>query len=132
MQLSTQHLPVPVGARKLSAKWAGPYIVEQKISEEAYRLRLPAAWRIHDVFHTSQLKGVAGNPQGEAAVVLDNGEEQSEVEKILACRLKRGHKEYLVKWKGYGDFENSWEPIGNLDRAKERVREFEQQHARRG
>jgi hypothetical protein len=51
--LSTQHLPVRVGARKLSAKWAGPYIVEQKISEEAYRLRLPAAWRIHDVFHTS-------------------------------------------------------------------------------
>jgi hypothetical protein len=64
--------------------------------------------------------------------VLDDGEEQFEVEKILACRLNRGHKEYLVKWKGYGDFENSWEPIGNLDRAKERVREFEQRRARRG
>ena len=51
--LSTSHLPVRTGARKLAAKWAGPFHVVEVITDEAYRLKLPDAWRIHDVFHTS-------------------------------------------------------------------------------
>ena len=31
-----------------------------------------------------------------------------EIEKVLDSRLVCGRKEYLVKWKGYGDYENSW------------------------
>jgi hypothetical protein len=35
----------------------------------------------------------------------------------LAERTIRGKKEYLVKWKGYNDFENEWVPVGNLGNA---------------
>jgi hypothetical protein len=51
--LSTRHLPVRLGARKLLAKWAGPYEILAPVGTAAYRLSLPAAWRIHPVFHVS-------------------------------------------------------------------------------
>ena len=48
------------------------------------------------------------------------------VEKVLGKRLKtigktRGKRrtrvEYLIKWEGYDDTANSWEPAGNLNDA---------------
>lgn len=37
-----------------------------------------------------------------------------EVEKILRERILRNNKMYLVKWKGFSEDENTWEPIENL------------------
>ena len=36
------------------------------------------------------------------------------VEKILACRTRKGKKQVLIKWKGYPNSFNSWEPATNL------------------
>ena len=36
------------------------------------------------------------------------------VEKILAERTRKGHNQVLIKWKGYSDSFNSWEPASNL------------------
>merc|ERR1712228_172201 len=42
-------------------------------------------------------------------------EEEYTVEKILDKRTRGGKTEYLIKWEGYPDSENTWEPDENLD-----------------
>ena len=43
-------------------------------------------------------------------------EEDFQVERILDKRVgKSGKVEYLLKWRGYYDEDNTWEPQDNLD-----------------
>ena len=58
--LSTKNLPLCAGTRKLAALFAGPFKIIKVISPVAFKLALPSEWRIHDVFHVSQLKAVHG------------------------------------------------------------------------
>ena len=51
---------------------------------------------------------------------LINGKQEWEVESILASR-HYGRKEglqYLIKWVGYPEAENSWEPAENIQAPK--------------
>ena len=50
---------------------------------------------------------------------------KAEVKKIEDKRInKKGQVEYLVKWRGLKDRENSWEPRENLD-CENLIKEFE-------
>ena len=60
--------------------------------------------------------------------VLIDGHEEYEVEKILDSRHYRKQLQYLVRWKGYGPKDDSWQPVKNLSGAKELITEFHQAH----
>ena len=47
-----------------------------------------------------------------------------EVKEVPNSRLKQGKLEYLVKWPGYMDNHNTWEPESNLDNSKEVINDF--------
>ena len=47
-----------------------------------------------------------------------------EVEKILDIRLVRDRTQYLVKWKDYEDYNNTWMDVSELQNAQETFQDF--------
>jgi hypothetical protein len=87
----------------------------------AYQLRLPDAWKIHNVFHTSLLTAYHETPQHGPNYIrplpeLIEGEHEYKVEAIVNHCLYRRKKtlQYLLKWKGYPHADNTWEPAGQV------------------
>ena len=128
VMLSTKNIRLKVpGTPKLMPKWLGPLKITERINAVAYRLALPPAHKIHDVFHVSLLKKYheGGRHRSTPFSFIENGQEYFRVERILSHRVRhittrRGTKhcskakqpliEYLIKWEGLDDDQNTWEP----------------------
>ena len=73
--------------------------------------------KIHPVFHVSLLEPAHSKTPLAMQEELqpEYPEQEYQVEEVLDARnITRGQREYLIKWKGYGNEENSWEPTGLL------------------
>jgi hypothetical protein len=80
--------------RKMKLKREGPFEITEVPGPVTYRLKLPASWRIHNVFHATLLKNykeneIYGENFTEPPPELIDGEEVYDVETILNHR-KRG------------------------------------------
>ena len=58
--------------------------------------------------------------------IINEEEGHYELEAILQSRFTRNKKDiqYLVKWKGYPDSENSWLPASSMKSAQDLVKDF--------
>lgn len=118
VMLSTKNIRFKaVGSPKLLPRWVGPFTILAKVSDTAYKLKLPDTWRIHNVFHVSLLKLYLRNARNieaeERQLRFEDGAPVFEVDKVLAHReRKRGTqkcKQYLVSWVDCGPEHNTWE-----------------------
>jgi hypothetical protein len=135
--LSSKNLRFKHGTPKLLPRWVGPFQIAKRVSSQAYELVLPARWRIHDVFHVSDLEKYRrdGSLQPPPPAEMLEGEEEYEVDHIVDHRRvnKTGKPkyEYLVKWTGQTDEHNSWETEANLKNAPDVIKRYwEHQRAR--
>ena len=106
---------------KLAARYYGPFQIEARIGEVAYRLILPPTTRIHPVFHISQLKKAVGNLSVEAELPSELEPDAAiliEPAAVLSSRevTVQGEKstEWLIHWQGQPIEEATWEKASNI------------------
>ncbi|SJK97344.1 uncharacterized protein ARMOST_00596 [Armillaria ostoyae] len=143
--LDTTNLHLARPKKKLDDKRVSPFLILEKHRPSAYKLKLPATWKIYPVFNETLLTAYVAptfpnqkqNPPPTPDII--NDEEQYEIDTILDHKLHkvRGPKDpktgkyttntvtdYLVMWKGYGTEENQWTKESELGYAKEAIAEY--------
>jgi Integrase zinc binding domain/Chromo (CHRromatin Organisation MOdifier) domain len=132
--LEGKNLPISHGMIKLSPKRYGPFIITKLISPVTSQLDLPVSWNIHPVFHNSLLTPyVETNAHGpnfaRPPPDLIKGEAEYEVEAIRSHRYfgKNKRLQYLLKWKGYPEANNTWESEDQLN-APDLLKQYNRRH----
>ena len=130
--LKGKNLKFPHQVTKLAPKRYGPFKIIKTISPVAYQLQLPPTWMIHDVFHASLLSPYSETPAhgpnfSRPPPDLIGGEEEYEVESIKAHCYSGQNKrlQFLIRWKGYLESDNTWEPADSVH-APDLVKEYKQ------
>jgi hypothetical protein len=129
--LDGKHLQTTHPSVKMRPKRFGPFRITEIIGKTTYRLDLPSQWKIHNAFHANLLLPYQETPEHgrnftEPPPELIEGQEEWEVEQILDKRVHRCKEQYLIKWRGYSDAHNSWEPKENIQ-APELILAFKNQ-----
>ena len=130
--LSTKHLP-PLGeCKKLDPRFLGPFKVLACINEVTYKLDLPASMRIHPVFHVSLLRpyvsrdGTVPDARAPTLGPFFN------IDRIVNVRTPTASPnnqwEWHVRWLGFDDTENTWEPVSSFASCPETLVEYHEGH----
>ena len=117
-------------SKKLMERYVGPYTIEEVVSSNAVKLKLPSLMRIHPVVNVSQIvcykEQVKGQKKEEGKLMKVERVEEWEVERILNKKKIRGVVKYLIWWKGFTAEGDTWERRENLKNVEELIEEFEQ------
>ena len=94
--------------------------IVKNIRDISYELKLLDQMKIHFVFHKSFLKSTSTKVSILIKLSNDyimNQKDRYQMQKILkkSENFEDERKRYLVKWKNYDKFENTWELRSNLD-----------------
>ncbi|QRW20624.1 Retrotransposable element Tf2 protein [Rhizoctonia solani] len=126
--LDAKNVNIWLNSNKLDPKRLGPFEITKKISSHVYCLKLPATLKIHNVFYVGLLSKSHKSPSqpfpDQPPPETIEGEEEYKVEQILDSKRQWGKWFYLIKWKGYGPEDNSWEPEELLEHSQEEISRF--------
>ena len=115
--------------KKLIERYMGPYEIEEIVSSNVVKLRLPSSMGIHPVINVSRIvrykEQVKGQKKEEGKLVEVERVKEWEVEKILNKKKVRGVEKYLIQWKGFTAERDTWERRENLKNTEELIKEFE-------
>jgi hypothetical protein len=127
--LSTKNLKLARPCRKLSERFIGPFLITDIIGKQAYKLQLPPQVRTHPVFHVSLLESYKPRPGEDPAIhdppiVLPDGTEEWEIEKIVDDRVRYGKTEYRCRWKSWDASHDTWQRESDLENCAEVLTEY--------
>jgi transposase InsO family protein len=124
--LASRHIRTLRASKKLADKFLGPFKILARIGPNAYKLDLPPKYgRLHHTFHVSLLEAYRQRDGCDPPEPQDiDGEEEWEVDKILDEKRSAGKRYFYIRWKGFSEAHDSWEPESNLLHAREAIATF--------
>jgi len=131
--LSTKNLNINWPLRKLTKRQIGPYTITHVISPNAVVLKLLPSFKIDAPINVSWLHPykpptTPGQQIMPQVPVKVEGEEEYIVEEILESHLRCKKLDFLVKWEGYTNGNNLWEPKDNCKNAHNAIPAFYQKY----
>ncbi|KAK3021216.1 hypothetical protein RJ639_046635 [Escallonia herrerae] len=124
---------------RLLQKYEGPLTIVKKIGKMAYKVDPPHWWsrQLHPVFHVSMLKPFyedtsdpsRGQIKRQGLKPKAAGKRVAEAilnDRVIIASRKR-HQEYLVKWQGHMDEENTWERAADLSAYADKIEAYHMQ-----
>ncbi|KAK3035650.1 hypothetical protein RJ639_033178 [Escallonia herrerae] len=124
---------------RLLQKYEGPLTIVKKICKMAYKVDPPHWWsrQLHPVFHVSMLKPFyedttdpsRGQIKRQGLKPKAAGKRVAEAilnDRVIIASRKR-HQEYLVKWQGQMNEENTWERAADLSAYADKIEAYHMQ-----
>ncbi|EFQ85865.1 hypothetical protein PTT_19047 [Pyrenophora teres f. teres 0-1] len=106
--LRTKNLRTKRPSKGLNNVKVGPFLILNRKGPVTYTLNLPPDARIHPRFHVSLLEPAhPDTPLQKTFHYKTEEENEFKVENIVTHRVVDNGIEYLVKWLGYPDSENT-------------------------
>lgn len=126
VKLAAKNIRTLRAHKKLAERFLGPFKVLARVGQNAYKLELPQKYRrLHHTFHVSLLEAYHLRDGCEPPEPDDiDGDEEWEVEEVLGERTRRGRLQFYIRWKGYSEAYDSWEPEEHVEHAQEAIEEF--------
>ncbi|QRV73577.1 Retrotransposable element Tf2 protein [Ceratobasidium sp. AG-Ba] len=121
-------------SKKLDNKKLGPFVISEKISSHAYWLELPKTMRTHNVFHINLLapftedKDFHRRQARPPPIVTEEGEEEYEVDHVVAWEQRKNGLYYQIRWKGYDPIEDTMERAEKIAELPQIMEDLLKQH----
>lgn len=125
-------------SEKLLAPWLGPFVItDVDNGRDNVELDLPARMQCHRWFHVEVVRPYTipdthfparKVPEYPEPDMDDEGAANYEVESILDSKKYRRKWKFLVKFLGYPETYNQWEPEENLEGCTELLRDYKERH----
>jgi Chromo (CHRromatin Organisation MOdifier) domain len=128
--LEATNLKTKRPTKKFDDKRIGPFMILEKVGESADKLKIPPSWQHYPVFNEALLTPYTPQSYPSQTTPRPPPELDTEgvlvykVEKIIRSRKIGREIHCLVKWKGYPESENTWEPEKHLTQANDTLEAF--------
>jgi hypothetical protein len=117
-------VPKPGKTPSFQNKWIGPYRIVEFVTPVTVRLQDLESRKVREPVHVSRIKEYIGK-EIKATMTESEQDGEYEVESIEDVRIRKGKRQYLIKWKDYEEM--TWESVENLN-CDDLVQKFHQQY----